>query len=173
MHPYSYNRLRPHTQVQTENDTEPTGTSSDNIDAEGQGMSSQFAQLMAMMEAMRGGQSGDAPENAPDLMKLMSMMQGVRGGQSGDAAENNPPDIMRLMAMMQAMQAMRGGAAGGNGMQNMLPLIAALGGNGFNMNSAPDNASGGPNHANPIFSLLQGMVPPQTAQMLSMLSSFR
>ena len=99
------------------------------------------------------------------------MMEAMRGGQSGDAKDGVPPDLLRLLPLIQAM---RGGASGGMGMQSLLPLLSMLGGRGMppNLQSTLESASG--NSANPnetMMQLLRGMMPSQTAQLMNMLGS--
>ena len=156
MHPYSYNRLRLDTQLQNQHGSE-------NADPPAGGGAPE-------------NKNTDGAGSSPDLAQLMAMMEAMRGGKTDGAGAGLPPDFMKLMTMMQAML---GGASGGNGMQSILPLLSTLGGGGglpSNMKSVLESASGGSNSSNgnnSMLNLLQGMMPPQTAQLFNMLSSFR
>ncbi|MFZ5974450.1 MAG: hypothetical protein ACOYU3_03445 [Bacillota bacterium] len=147
MHPYSYNRLRMDTRPQDTLDSENAEPAGGNPESSGAGSS-------------------------PDLMQVMAMMEAMRGGKTGGSDAGPGPDLMKLLTMLQAM---RSGASGGNGIQNILPMLSALGGKGLppNMNSVLESVSGGSNGSNAMLSLLQGMMPPQTAQLFNMLSTLR
>jgi len=178
MHPYPYNRLMLESKTREPRDGEIPADASDNANAPDPGTPPDIARLMALMEAMRGGKAGDAagnwnapdPGSAPDIAGLLAMMEAMRGTKAGDAKEGAPPDLLRLLTLMQAM---RGGASGGMGIQNILPLLAMLGGMTPNLNSVLGSVSGGANTNETMLNLLQGIMPPQTAQMLNMLASFR
>ena len=144
MHPYSYNRLRLDSKSQATPGSEAPGAAENRNDP--------------------------AAGTSPDIAQLMAMMEAMRGGKAGDAKDGVPPDLLRLLPLMQAM---RGGASGGMSMQNLLPLLSMLGGKGVPPNLLSALESGGGNNANEtMLRLLQGMMPSQTAQLMNMLASF-
>lgn len=112
-------------------------------------------------------EKGGAPPASPDMAQLMGILQTMQGNTGTGGQSGAPPFSPEMMRMMALMQAMRGG---GGGMQSLLPLLTSMGGLPPHMQPILEAMAGGRNERN-MMELLQGMLPPESAQLFGMLSA--